>query len=234
MQPIKAEEEIPGGEAELVRRARARDPAAFRAIMQQHNRRLYRLVRGYVQSADEAEDVVQASWVRAYAALGDFRGEARLSTWLTRIALNEALGRIRNRKDMTSLDDAGTGRDAGGQIIPFPLAQPISEDPEHKAARAEMRLLLERAIDELPVAFRTVFMMRAVEQMSTEEAAACLGIPEETVKTRFHRAKRRLREAINDRLEDAFTDVFPFAGARCERIAERVMTQLGIAEKPPD
>jgi RNA polymerase sigma-70 factor (ECF subfamily) len=175
------------------------------------------MVRGYVQSADEAEDVMQASYVRAYAALDSFRGDARLSTWLARIALNEALGRLRRGRRMTSLDDPGV------------------DDHEHSVARSEIRLLLEHAVDELPVAFRTVFMLRAIEQLSTEEVALCLNIPPATVKTRFHRAKRRLREVLKDRLDNTLIDVFPFAGARCEKIADRVMDQLGFAAmKSPD
>jgi RNA polymerase sigma-70 factor, ECF subfamily len=233
MQP-KLANEFAESELELVRRARAHDPIAFRRIMQQHNRRLYRVVRGYAQSDDETEDIVQASWVRAYAALGSFRAEARFSTWLTRIALNEALGRLRNRRCMTSLDEYSEDADRGSQIIPFPLTQPSTDDPEHSAARSEIRHLLERVIDDLPIPFRTVFIMRAVEQMSIAETAECLCIPEETVKTRFYRAKQQLRAAVNDRLENAFTDVFPFAGARCKRMAERVMQQLGSPEKSPD
>jgi RNA polymerase sigma-70 factor, ECF subfamily len=216
------------GDAELVERARRNDAAAYRTIIQRHNQRLYRLVRSILRDPVEAEDALQEVYLSAFAALGGFRGGASLSTWLTRIAMNEALGRLRRRKVMSSLDD----EEVSGSVIPFPLAQPSAADPEHSAARAEIRCLLETAIDELPVPFRTVFMMRAVEQMSTEEVAAVLDIPEETVKTRFHRAKRRLRDAVDDQLENALGEAFPFAGARCERIAARVLERLGLGPPP--
>ena len=234
MQWIEAVPPAELSEADLVRRARQRDAAAFRSIIQRHNQRLYRLVRSVVRDPVEAEDVVQETYVRAFMGLNEFRGASSFSTWLTRIAFNEALGRLRQRKPMTSLDEftekALEADDA--TVIPFPLMQPMSADPEHGAARAEIRRVLEQAIDELPAAFRVVFVMRAVEQLSTEETAAGLGIPEETVKTRFHRAKRRLRETIQDQLEGALVDSFPFAGARCVRIAERVLARLGLSAPP--
>jgi RNA polymerase sigma-70 factor, ECF subfamily len=225
---------LPTSESDLVAAAIRGDAAAFRSIIQLHNRRLFRAVRGIVRETDEAEDVVQETWVRAYAALPQFRGDAALATWLTRIALNEAMERRRRGKHMTSFEGLSDAEKEGGEVVPFPLGRGYGADPERNAANAEIRRVLECAIDELPVPFRTVFIMRAVEQMSTEETASCLGVPEETVKTRFHRAKRRLREAVADRLETALVDTFPFAGARCERVAERVMKRLGLGITPPD
>jgi RNA polymerase sigma-70 factor (ECF subfamily) len=231
---MEAARKLPGSESDLVAAARRGDAAAFRTIIQLHNRRLFRTVRGIVREADEAEDIVQEAWVRAYAALGQFRGESSLATWLTRIALNEALERRRRGKRMTSFDGLSDAEREGGEVVPFPLGGGHVIDPERSAAHAEVRLMLERAIDELPTPFRTVFIMRAVEQMTTEETASCLGVPEETVKTRFHRAKRRLRDAVAERLENALVDTFPFAGARCERVTERIMKRLGLGITPPD
>jgi len=219
-------------EAELVRRARQNDAAAIRAIIERHNQRLYRLVRSVLRDAAEAEDALQETYLHAFKALDRFHGTARLSTWLTRIAMNEALGRLRRRKEMSSLDELSEAAHGSATVIRFPLVQPNAADPEHSAARAEVRRLLEQAIDQLPSPFRTVFVMRAVEQMTVEDVAAVLGIPEETVKTRFYRAKRRLREAVEDRLEDALVDAFPFAGRRCRDMTTRVLTRLGLT--PPE
>jgi RNA polymerase sigma-70 factor (ECF subfamily) len=224
----------PASESDLVAAARRGEPAAFHSIIQRHNRRLFRVVRGIVHGADEAEDIVQETWMRAYAALPQFRGESSLATWLTRIALNEAMERHRRGKHMTSFEGLSDTEKEGGEVVPFPLGRGNGADPERNAAQTEIRLVLERAVDELPAAFRTVFIMRAVEQMSTEETASCLGVPEETVKTRFHRAKRRLREAVAEQLETALADTFPFAGARCERVTGRIMKRLGLGITPPD
>lgn len=219
-------------DAELVAMARQGSAAAFRAIMERNNRRLFRVARGVLKDESEAEDAVQEAYLRAFANLHGYEGTALLSTWLTRITLNEALGRLRRRRSMVELDRvaeaAAEGGEPGARVVPFPLAQPASSDPEHVAAQAEIRRLLERAIDELPDPFRVAFMLRFIEQMSIEETAACLGVPEETVKTRVHRAKRRLRQALGQQLATSLTDTFPFAGARCARISEIVLRRLGI------
>lgn len=224
-------------DADLVSLARQGSAAAFRAIMESNNRRLFRVVRSVLKDNAEAEDAVQETYLRAFANLAGYAGTASLSTWLTRIALNEALGRLRRRRSMVELDEitesaAGAG-DRVGRVIPFPLAQPAILDPEHVAARAEIQRLLEQAIDELPPSFRMAFVLRFVEQMSVEETAACLGVPPQTVKTRVHRAKRRLRQALGERLVSALADTFPFAGARCARISESVLCRLGIDGSPP-
>lgn len=223
-------------DAELVALARQGSAAAFRVIMERNNRRLFRVARGVLKDEAEAEDAVQEAYLRAFANLRGYEGAASLSTWLTRITLNEALGRLRGRRTMIDLDriaeaaaDAG---EPGARVVPFPLAQPAASDPEHVAAQAEIRRLLEHAIDELPDPFRVAFMLRFVEQMSIEETAACLGVPEDTVKTRVHRAKRRLRQALGQQLATSLADTFPFAGARCARISAIVLRRLGI-EGPP-
>jgi RNA polymerase sigma-70 factor (ECF subfamily) len=214
----------------LVERARNRDGAAVRLIMQRHNRRLYRVARGVLNDA-EAEDVVQEAYVRAFTHLDGFRGEAQFSTWLTRIALNEALGRLRRLRTTVDLKDIDTINDQGeARVIYLPSARQDS-DPEAAAARAEVRRLLERAMDELPAPFRMVLVLRDIEEMSTEETAAHLGLRPETVKTRLHRARRLLRQSLDRTLSSAVRDVFPCAGARCARITEAVLDRLGIDAK---
>jgi RNA polymerase sigma-70 factor, ECF subfamily len=217
----------------LVERACKRDGAAVRLIMQRYNRRLYRVARSVLHDDAEAEDVVQETYVRAFTHLDGFRGEAQPSTWLTRIALNEALGRLRRRRTTVGLKDIDAINDQGeARVIYFPSARQDS-DPEAAVARAQVRRLLERAVDELPNSFRMVFVLRDIEEMSTEEAASHLGIRPETVKTRLHRARRLLRQSLDKTLSSAVSDVFPCAGARCARITEAVLTKLGI-EPPPE
>ena len=226
------------GDAKLVFLARQGVAAAFRAVMERNNRRLFRVARGVLKNDADAEDVVQETYLRAFANLDSYAGTAALSTWLTSIALNEALGRLRRRRPMIDIDEivgpASAQGDRGGRVIPFPLVQPAASDPEHAAARAEIQHLLERAIDDLPDSFRMTFILRFVEQMSVEETAACLGVPEDTVKTRVHRAKRRLREALGAQLASTLADTFPFAGARCARISDTVMRRLGVEGPPPE
>jgi RNA polymerase sigma-70 factor (ECF subfamily) len=218
----------------LVERARQRDGAAVRLIMQRHNRRLYRVARSVLHDDAEAEDVVQETYVRAFTHLDGYRGEAQLSTWLTRIALNEAFGRLRRRRITVGLKDIDAINDQGeARVIYLPSARRDS-DPEAAAARGEVRRLLERAVDQLPDHFRVVFMLRDIEEMSVEETASHLGLRPETVKTRLHRARRLLREALNKTLASALTDVFPCAGARCARIADAVLERLGLPEQPEE
>ena len=215
----------------LVERARHRDEAAVRLIVQRHNRRLYRVARSVLNDDAEAEDVVQETYVRAFTHLDGFRGEAQLSTWLTRIALNEALGRRRRRRTTIALKDIDAINDQGeARVIYLPSARQDS-DPEAAAAQAEVRRLLERAVDQLPDPFRVVFVLRDIEEMSTEETASHLGLRPETVKTRLHRARRLLRQSLDRTLSSAVNDVFPCAGARCGRITETVLQRLGF--EPP-
>jgi len=190
-------------EGELVVLARRGDATAFRTIMQRHNRRLFRAARGVLHDDAEAEDVVQEAYARAFQALGGFRGECGLSTWLTRIALNEASGRLRRRRTSVALEvldataAASRGGGQGAPVLPFP-GSPRSEggDPEGAAARSEVRRLLKEAIDELPRSFRAVLVLRALEEVSVKETATLLGLRQETVSTRLHRARRLLRIAL--------------------------------------
>jgi RNA polymerase sigma-70 factor, ECF subfamily len=192
-----------------------------------HNQRLYRVARAVLKDEAEAEDVVQEAYLRAFAALSSYRQEASLATWLTRITINEALGRNRKQRATVGLDQLEGPRPGGARIIPFPSMNPET-DPESSAAQGEIRRLLERAVDELPAPFRVVFVMRDVEELPTEETAAVLGLRPETVRTRLHRARRLLRQALDDQLASTLKGAFPFAGARCARITEAVLTRLGF------
>jgi RNA polymerase sigma-70 factor (ECF subfamily) len=224
---------------ELVAQARGGAASAFREIMQRNNRRLFRVARSVLKVDSDAEDAVQDAYVRAFSSLDGYAGEAALSTWLTRIALNVALAQLRRRRTMIDLDDLVAGTAVAGdghsssRVIPFPMAQPEAGSPEHIAARTEIRRALERAIDGLPDPFRAPFLMCVIEQMTVEEAASCLGVPPNTVKTRVHRAKRRLRNALEKQLASALLDTFPFAGTRCARLSDTVLRRLGIEDPPP-
>jgi RNA polymerase sigma-70 factor, ECF subfamily len=211
-------------DADLVRRARARDETAVRTIMQSNNRRLYRLARGILRNDGEAEDVVQETYVRAFTHLDQFQGDSSLSTWLSRIAINEALGRLRRQRpgvEWTSLPQ-GT---IEAQIIQFPLV--AADDPEKSMAQREIQHVVEHAIDELPEAFRIVFITRVIEGMNVEETAEILGLKPETVKTRLHRARNMLRDNVERKIGPVAMEAFPFAGKRCERLTEAVLKRLG-------
>jgi len=212
-------------EDELIARARNRDEAAVRTLIRQNNRRLFRLARSIMKDDSEAEDVVQESYVRGFTRLGDFRGESSLATWLTRIVINEAYGRLRRRRITANFDSVEAAQGAEAQIIPFPSPQ---LDPERTMAQREINQILERAIDALPEPFRIVLVARLVEEMSIEETAALLDLRPETVKTRLHRARRQLRDDLERQVGPMLTDVFPFAGARCERMADMVIERLRL------
>jgi RNA polymerase sigma-70 factor (ECF subfamily) len=194
--------------------------------MRRHNRTLFRTARAILRDDAEAEDAVQEAYLQAYRALGTFRGDARLSTWLVRIVANEALGRLRKR----------TRRADVLPLIPVEEipAMRTEDGPEGAAQRAQMRRLLEERIDALPDAYRAVFVLRALEELSVEETAAALGIAQATVRTRFFRARSQLREALSREIDLAYDDAFSFAGERCDRVVARVLARLhadGIATK---
>jgi RNA polymerase sigma-70 factor (ECF subfamily) len=218
------------GERELVQLAQAGDGTAFRAIIQRNNRRLFRVARSILKDDSEAEDVVQEVYARAFEHISEFRGASTLATWLTRIAINEAQGRLRRQRPAVDLAMIESEQESMSEVIAFPLASPDA-DPERVAAQREVRRLMERAIDELPDAFRVVFVMRVVEEMSVEETASFLGLKEETVKTRLHRARNLLRRALDEQLAPSLKDSFPFDGARCARIADVVLKRLGLTEQ---
>ncbi len=213
-------------EADLVDRAAAGDQAAFETLMRQFNRKLYRVARGILKNDTDAEDAVQEAYVTAYLALKKFRGDSQLATWLTRIVINEALGRLRKqRRDQIvipiSRDEAGDQPDPMATV-----ADGTGASPEDATMRAELRALLERQIDRLPMAYRTVFIMRELEEMTVEDTAKCLEIPEATVRTRLFRAKGLLREALAREIDLSTQDAFAFAGERCDRIVAAVRSRI--------
>ncbi len=213
-------------EADLVDRAAAGDQAAFETLMRQFNRKLYRVARGILKNDTDAEDAVQEAYVTAYLALKKFRGDSQLATWLTRIVINEALGRLRKqRRDQIvipiSRDEAGDQPDPMATV-----ADGNGASPEDATMRAELRALLERQIDRLPMAYRTVFIMRELEEMTVEDTAKCLEIPEATVRTRLFRAKGLLREALAREIDLSTQDAFAFAGERCDRIVAAVRSRI--------
>ena len=209
---------------DLVSLARERDEAAVRAITKRYNRRLFRIARSILRNDAEAEDVVQETYVRAFTGLDMFRGDAAFGTWITRIAMNEALGRLRRRRPTVDWETYGANR-SQAEIIHFP-ASAASSDPEKNMAQGQIRAVLEQAIDELPDAFRAVFVARIVEEMSVEETADLFGLQPETVKTRLHRARLLLRAELDKQLGPALTSSFPFDGRRCERMTETVVRRI--------
>jgi RNA polymerase sigma-70 factor, ECF subfamily len=213
------------GDAQLVQLAQQRDGAAFRTIMQRHNRRLYRMARAVVLNDSEAEDVVQEAYVRAFTGLDQFRGDSSLATWLSRIVLNEAMGRLRRHRPTVDLGTIENQPPSQAQIIPFPAPQ---LDPERTMAQREIQRLVEQAIDDLPEVFRVVLVARVIEEMSIEETAELFGLRAETVKTRLHRARALLKEALSKHVDSTLTDAFPFEGQRCERMTSAVFQRLDL------
>jgi RNA polymerase sigma-70 factor, ECF subfamily len=216
----------PSDDAELVRRALTRDDTAFRTITERHNRRLYRIARGILRNDSEAEDVVQEAYFKAFTHLGGFRGDSSLATWLARITMNEAIGRLRRERPTGDMEIFGAKR-IEAQIIKFPQTA-TSDDPERTMAQREILQLVERATDNLPEIFRIVFMTRVIEGMSTEDTANLLGLPPDTVKTRLHRARRLVRDELDKQIGPVLMDAFPFAGRRCERMTNAVLQRLTL------
>ncbi|MGF7007242.1 RNA polymerase sigma factor [Aminobacter sp. BE322] len=211
---------------QLVALARSGGENAVRALIKRNNQRLFRVARAVMRNDAEAEDVVQETYVRAFTRLDGFKGDAAFSTWLTRIALNEALTRVRRRRPMAGIEELDSAAAAdGGRVIMFPTSL-IPPGADTEAGRSQARELLEQAIDELPQTFRIVFILRDVEELSVEETATQLSIRPETVKTRLFRARRLMRSAIERRLSAGFAEVFPFDGRRCETMADRVVDRL--------
>jgi RNA polymerase sigma-70 factor (ECF subfamily) len=212
-------------DADLARLSAGGGTEAFRLLMRRHNQKLFRTARAILRDDAEAEEAVQEAWLAAYRGFADFRGDSQLSTWLVRIVANEALGRRRKARRTA-------------EVIPISIDQtdvPAEDNtpddtpgaaPDAQAMRSEMRALIESRIDQLPDGFRAVFVLRAVEEMSVEETAAALGIPEATVRTRFFRAKSLLRESLSREIDVAVEGAFEFLGARCDRISNAVIARL--------
>lgn len=210
----------------LVQRAIARDGDAFRTIMKTYNQRLYRVARGIVRNDAEAEDIVQEAYVRAFTHLESFRGDSSLATWLSRITINEALGRLRAQRPTVDLVTFESQRTAA-EIIQFPLTSK-SDDPEKTMAQRQILQLVEKATDNLPEVYRIVFITRVIEGLSVEDTAEILNLRPETVKTRLHRARKLVREQLDKQIGPVLMDAFPFAGRRCERLTEGVLQRLGM------
>jgi len=217
---------------ELAQRIASGDKDAFELLMRRHNQVLYRTARSILKDDAEAEDAAQEAWLLAYRAIGNFRGDAKLSTWLVRIVVNEAISRRRKRSRGAEVIQLNGETQEDREAVEENVNQTLPEQPEHAARRAQTRRLLEAKIDDLPDAFRTVFVLRALEELSVEEAAVALGIPEATVRSRFFRARGLLREALSKEIDLAYGDAFAFAGARCDRIVAGVMAKLEASGKP--
>ena len=220
---------LPISDDEVVRRVRAGETGLFEVVMRRYNQRLYRVARAILRDDAEAEDVTQQAYVNAYRHLDQFAGRAMFSTWLTRIAVHEAFARARRRSrfnEQETVDDwDGDSMDA--------LTSP-EPDPERQAFAGELRALIESAIEALPEHYRAVFVMRAVEGMSTAESAECLDITEETAKTRLHRARLLLRDTLYERAGIETAAAFSFEAPRCDRVVAAVLEQIAaIGQSSP-
>jgi RNA polymerase sigma-70 factor (ECF subfamily) len=215
-------------DTEQVQRALAGDAGALRAIMQTHNQRLYRIARSILGNNADAEDAVQEAYVSAFTSLASYRGEGTLKSWLSRIVINESLGRMRQRH--STIDHATLEQQqSDAQIIQFPQSAP-NDDPERTMAQRQIIHLVEQATDNLPEAFRLAFVARVIEGMSIDETSELLGIKPETVKTRLHRARQLVRDQLEKEIGPVMRDAFPFAGRHCERMTETVMKRLGFSD----
>jgi RNA polymerase sigma-70 factor, ECF subfamily len=229
----------PLNDSALIARILSGENAAFAPLMRRYNRALYRTARSIVKDDAEAEDALQEAYLQAYRSLSKFRAESKLLTWLTRIVVNEAVARLRKSRrraeiirldcDMDQDQNQNQEQFAGGNT---PDSGQI-EQPEQAAMRAETRRLLEKKLDELPEAFRTVFVLREMEEMSVEEVGAALGIPEATVRTRHFRGRSMLRESLSREMDSALDQAFSFDGERCDRIVAGVMKHLPTSGDSP-
>lgn len=208
-----------------------RDEQALRHVMTVNNQRLFRTAWSILKNRTEAEEAVQSAYVKAFGAMDRFEGRSSLATWLTRIVVNEALGRMRSqRRQRAHMEEQGvalldTYRDKLAQASAAPL-------PDAAVAREQLRLLIERAVASLPDSFRSVFVLREIEGMSVEDTAEALAIPEATVKTRLFRARHKLQQALAPEVKGALDGSFPFAGADCAALTERVLSALeAVPEK---
>jgi RNA polymerase sigma-70 factor (ECF subfamily) len=218
-------------DAELARRVAAGQRGAFELLMRRHNQALYRAARSILNHDNDAEDALQEAYLLAFRGIGGYRSDARLATWLTRIVINVAIARARQgrrRAEVVQLDGTAEAQD---DLTGNPMDSAHSESPEQAAMRAQMRQVLEKHIDKLPDAYRTVFVLRAVEEMSGDEVAACLDIPVATVRSRFFRARNLLRGALAQEVDSALESAYAFDGARCDRIVAGVLARLDLSGK---
>ena len=205
---------------QVVQKVLAGETALFEIIMRRYNQRLYRVARVILRDDAEAEDVMQDAYVRAYQHLRQFAGRAKFSTWLTRIAVHEALARVQKRNRLSAIEDM---TETAGETMTFASNE---ASPEQQAATAEVKLLLESAILTLPEGYRSVLMMRDIEELSTAETAESLDLTEENVKVRLHRARALLRKELFARAGESRATVFPFMGERCDRVVRVVLEKI--------
>jgi RNA polymerase sigma-70 factor (ECF subfamily) len=212
-------------DVELARLCAARDEAALRHVITANNQRLFRAAWSILKDRPESEEAVQSAYLKAFDRIGDYEGRSTLSTWLTRIVINEALGRLRSaRRRRAALEQQGVAVLDTYREALMRGSEPVAPDAD--VAREQLRRLLEQAVASLPQAFRSVFVLREVEGLSVEETAEALGIPAPTVKTRLHRARLKLQEALAPDVRGALTGAFPFAGADCAAMTERVLAAI--------
>ena len=212
---------------ELARRCAAREPEAVRQLVTANNQRLYRTAWSILKDRAEAEEAVQTGYLNAFGAIGGFEGRSALSTWLTRIVINAALERLRaERRRQAELKAQGVATLASYREQLMRGSEPAA--PDAAVARAQLRLLIEQAVAELPDSFRSVFVLREIEGLSVAETAVALDLPEATVKTRLLRARRKLQEMLAPEVKGALLGAFPFAGADCERMTARILAALRI------
>jgi len=211
----------PLSDEEVVARVLAGEAGMFEIVMRRHNQRLYRVTRAILRNDGEAEDVMQDTDVRAYEHLDQFAGRAKFSTWLTRIAVHEALARQHRRNRYQELEPMSER-----EGDPMDRFASLAPDPEQQASNSEVRELLEEAIEKLPDAYRTIFMLRDVEDMSTTDAADVLEITEENVKVRLHRARALLRKSLYARAGMERKEVFTFHAVRCDRVVKNVFGSI--------
>jgi len=214
---------------QLAERAARGDGPAFAAIMRRHNRLLFRTARSILKSDVEAEDALQEAYLRAWRAIDGFRSEAKLSTWLARIVINESLARLRRGRGAQVIPLDNTGSEPDHDPMEDRMEDDPDQQPERVAMRGELRRLMEACIDRLPDAFRSVFILRAIEEMSVEDVATALDLPEATVRTRLFRARGLLREGLSRDIDVATADAFSFDGERCDRIVARVLQSAGVS-----
>lgn len=221
---------VPGADrtqdAALVARALAGEAAAFEAIMRRHNRLLFRAARGVVRDDAEAQDVVQEAYLRAFTRLQDFRGDAALGTWLARICTRAALDMLRRRARSVAIDATQAPDEEPQREHAMSFFAPPDAAPDLALARGQLRALLESAVHGLPPPYRSVFILRAVQEMSVQETAYCLDISEALVRTRYLRARALLRDALGARVEACADSAFPFAGTRCDQVVHQVLAEL--------
>ncbi|MEO8487518.1 MAG: RNA polymerase sigma factor [Betaproteobacteria bacterium] len=211
--------------------AAAGDAAAFERIMRRHNRMLFRTARSILRNDADAEDCLQAAYLLAWRSIGTFAGEAKLSTWLARIVINEALGRIRRASRRAVVIPIDGAAEIDALPADYDAAPSTRREPEREAMRQELKALIERRIDALPEGFRSVFVLRALEELTVEETGAMLGIPDATVRSRYFRARALLRESLARDVDAATDGAFAFDGERCDRIVAAVIAAIAATAR---